>query len=75
MRIALADLGLAHLVVIYPGARDVRSAASAGPVGRTRRPAHALQETRAALAEADAGDFASDDEIRAVTTKWNVDAG
>jgi len=27
------------------------------------------------LAEADAGDFASDDEIRAVTTKWNVDAG
>ena len=34
-----------------------------------------IQETRAALAEADAGDFASGDEIRAVTTKWNVDAG
>jgi RHH-type rel operon transcriptional repressor/antitoxin RelB len=34
-----------------------------------------IQETRAALAEADAGDFASDDEIRAVTTKWNADAG
>ena len=34
-----------------------------------------IQEIRAALAEADAGDFASDDEIRAVTTKWNVDAG
>jgi predicted transcriptional regulator len=27
------------------------------------------------LAEADAGDFATDDEVIAVTTKWNADAG
>ena len=31
-----------------------------------------LRETRAALLEADAGDFASDDEVDALATKWNL---
>jgi RHH-type transcriptional regulator, rel operon repressor / antitoxin RelB len=30
-----------------------------------------IQEIRAALAEADAGDFASDAEVKSVTDKWN----
>ena len=34
-----------------------------------------IRETQAALAEADAGNFATDDEVIAVTTKWNADAG
>lgn len=34
-----------------------------------------LKETRAAIAEADAGDFASEEEVQALMTKWSVDAG
>ena len=34
-----------------------------------------VQEVRAALAEADAGDFADDDEVRAVVARWGVNAG
>ncbi|MFM9911901.1 MAG: CopG family ribbon-helix-helix protein [Methylophilaceae bacterium] len=34
-----------------------------------------IQETRAALAEADAGDFASDGEVKAVLDKWMNNAG
>lgn len=30
-----------------------------------------IQETRAALAEADAGDFASDTDVKAVMDKWD----
>ncbi len=33
-----------------------------------------VAETRAALAEADAGDFASDEEVEAVASKWGVNA-
>ncbi|CAG1017792.1 hypothetical protein BURC_02487 [Burkholderiaceae bacterium] len=33
-----------------------------------------IHETRAALAEADAGDFASDKEVRALAKKWKVNA-
>jgi len=31
-----------------------------------------IQEIRAAVAEADAGDFASDAQVKAVMGKWNV---
>lgn len=34
-----------------------------------------IQEIHAALAEADAGDFASDDEVKAVQHKWGANAG
>lgn len=34
-----------------------------------------IQQTRAAVAEADAGDFASDKEVRALARKWKVNAG
>jgi RHH-type rel operon transcriptional repressor/antitoxin RelB len=34
-----------------------------------------IQEIHAALAEADAGDFASDAEVKAVRDKWGVNAG
>jgi len=34
-----------------------------------------IQETHAALAEADAGDFASEDEVRELVTRWDRDAG
>jgi predicted transcriptional regulator len=34
-----------------------------------------IRETRAALAEADAGDFASEDEVRELVTRWDRDAG
>lgn len=34
-----------------------------------------IQETRTALAEADAGDFAADKEVRALAKKWKVNAG
>jgi RHH-type rel operon transcriptional repressor/antitoxin RelB len=33
-----------------------------------------IQEIRAALAEADAGDFATDDDVKALTDKWDADA-
>lgn len=33
-----------------------------------------IQETSAALAEADAGDFASDKEVEALAKKWKVNA-
>lgn len=33
-----------------------------------------VAETRTALAEADAGDFATDQEVDAVTGKWRADA-
>jgi predicted transcriptional regulator len=33
-----------------------------------------IHETRAALAEADAGDFAGDKEVRALARKWKVNA-
>ncbi|HLS55299.1 MAG TPA: CopG family ribbon-helix-helix protein [Zeimonas sp.] len=33
-----------------------------------------VAETRAALAEADAGDFATDEEVEAVTSRWGVNA-
>jgi len=33
-----------------------------------------VAETRAALAEADAGNFASDEEVEAVASKWGVNA-
>ena len=33
-----------------------------------------IGETRAALAEADAGDFASDKEVRVLARKWKVNA-
>lgn len=33
-----------------------------------------IQETSAALAEADAGDFASDNEVEALAKKWKVNA-
>lgn len=33
-----------------------------------------IQETRVALAEADAGDFASDKEVAAFAKKWKVNA-
>lgn len=33
-----------------------------------------IQETSAALAEADAGDFASDKEVAALAKKWKVNA-
>lgn len=33
-----------------------------------------IHETRAALAEADAGDFAGDKEVRALAKKWKVNA-
>ena len=34
-----------------------------------------LQEIQNGLAEADAGDFASDDELASLARKWRVDAG
>lgn len=34
-----------------------------------------IQETHAALAEADAGDFASDEEVNTVLDKWMNNAG
>jgi predicted transcriptional regulator len=34
-----------------------------------------LQEIQNAVAEADAGDFASDDELASLARKWRVDAG
>jgi len=34
-----------------------------------------IQEIHAALAEADAGDFVSDAEVKAVRDKWGVNAG
>jgi predicted transcriptional regulator len=34
-----------------------------------------IQEIQSAIREADAGDFASDEELRAVFTKWGVDEG
>ena len=34
-----------------------------------------MRETHAALAEADAGDFASEDEVRELVTRWDRDAG
>ncbi len=34
-----------------------------------------IRETRAALAEADAEDFASEDEVRELLTRWDRDAG
>jgi predicted transcriptional regulator len=34
-----------------------------------------IRETHAALAEADAGDFASEDEVRELVTRWDRDAG
>jgi len=34
-----------------------------------------IGEIKAALKEADAGDFASDDEVRSVTRKWRRGAG
>ena len=34
-----------------------------------------IQETRNAIAEADQGDFASEDEVKEVLEKWGVDAG
>jgi len=33
-----------------------------------------IHETRAALKEADAGDFATDKEVRALAKKWKVNA-
>jgi RHH-type rel operon transcriptional repressor/antitoxin RelB len=33
-----------------------------------------IQEIRTALAEANAGDFASDDDVKALTDKWDADA-
>ena len=33
-----------------------------------------IREVQAALKEADAGDFAGDDEVAALATKWGVDA-
>lgn len=33
-----------------------------------------IRETHAALAEADAGDFASEDEVRELVTRWDRDA-
>ena len=33
-----------------------------------------VAETRAALAEANAGDFASDEEVEAVAARWGVNA-
>lgn len=33
-----------------------------------------IAETRAALAEADAGDFVSEQDVEAVAAKWKVDA-
>jgi RHH-type rel operon transcriptional repressor/antitoxin RelB len=33
-----------------------------------------IVEIQAAIAEADAGDFASDGDVKAVMNKWNVDA-
>ncbi len=33
-----------------------------------------IQEIRAAVAEADAGDFASDAEVKAILSKWHGDA-
>ncbi len=34
-----------------------------------------IHETRTALSEADAGDFASDEEVRALAAKWAPNAG
>jgi predicted transcriptional regulator len=34
-----------------------------------------VAEIRAAVAEADAGDFASDEEVAALAAKWRVNAG
>ena len=34
-----------------------------------------VQEIRNAIAEADQGDFASEDEVKEVLEKWGVDAG
>ncbi|ENO96445.1 CopG family ribbon-helix-helix protein [Thauera phenylacetica] len=34
-----------------------------------------LQEIQNAVAEADAGDFASEDELASLARKWRVDAG
>ena len=34
-----------------------------------------VQEIRSAIAEADRGDFASDDLVKDVLDKWSVDAG
>lgn len=34
-----------------------------------------IQEIRSAIAEADRGDFASDDLVEDVLSKWGVDAG
>ena len=34
-----------------------------------------IQEIRSAIAEADRGDFASDDLVEDVLSKWSVDAG
>lgn len=34
-----------------------------------------IQEIRSAIAEADRGDFASDDLVKDVLGKWSVDAG
>ena len=33
-----------------------------------------IHETRAAITEANAGDFASDEEVRALAARWNVSA-
>jgi RHH-type rel operon transcriptional repressor/antitoxin RelB len=33
-----------------------------------------IQEIRTALAEANAGDFASNDDVKALTDKWDADA-
>jgi RHH-type transcriptional regulator, rel operon repressor / antitoxin RelB len=34
-----------------------------------------INETHAALAEANAGDFASDEEVQALATKWSAESG
>lgn len=38
------------------------------------REAWQIEEIQKALKEADAGDFASAEEVRAIAQKWNVDA-
>jgi predicted transcriptional regulator len=50
-----------------------------GMVGQSMDPRRAaddwqIQDIKAALAEADAGDFATDAEVKAVMDKWNDDA-
>jgi len=38
------------------------------------REAWQIEEIKKALKEADAGDFASDEEVRAIAEKWNANA-